>query len=260
MKIVEIIKEDEGQLNAIDPFLLGLAQRYNFVESRVKRLCAPYLQEIGGVEQAIFKRPLWRGVTPIDRSNLGIDESNPYTAIVVNKNRRSKDTPVELQLLIDNWFENKTGIRFRSASLFCTGSKIRATTYGPEVVIIPIKQYHYCWSLMYDDMYNEFSTFLEHDEDISGEFHDMPRSYKERFVAMFKKYPDKLEEFLAKGQYQFDSGLTDAIRSGNEIMVSADEAVVLDDMFVGQCRFYYENRIEEWNNARQISFNEVNKL
>ena len=103
---------------------------------------------------------------------------------------------IEVQVCMDDWFEGRFGLRYRKRSLFCTGNRAAAEGYclplGEVRRIVANDDYSFCWSPLAPDLYEEW---LKSD----GEVHAL----------------------LDSLQYRCD-GLTEAIASGNEIMLVGD--------------------------------------
>ena len=74
----------------------------------------------------------------------------------VRKNRRPKDTPIEIHNIFDNHFQKKTGIRLRSNSLFCANDKDIAQGYGRPYYIFPIGKYQTWYNPKILDLYTYF--------------------------------------------------------------------------------------------------------
>lgn len=78
---------------------------------------------------------------------------NPLQPITVNKNRKPVDTDSVVHYYADEWFNRQFGKRFRSTSIFTTGSLSQSSTYDfPHVVFIK-GDYDFCWSPYVKDFY-----------------------------------------------------------------------------------------------------------
>jgi len=166
--------------------------------------CGPYLAEIGSLGQSFLPmRRLYRGL-----SRAMADDAT-FAVIDVHQHRQPRDTLLEVHNMIDDWFRATmpTHIRYRSASVFCTGSLRVAQTYcaggglNAVAAVLPIGDYHYCWSTMYADLY--------------------------RKVLGVTKTKSAIEEVLNNGGYKEDSGLRDAMNRGHEIMIHCQKAVLI---------------------------------
>ncbi|WP_150125128.1 hypothetical protein [Aquaspirillum sp. LM1] len=128
---------------------------------------------------------------------FGRERAEHVIEISSPKNRHPRDTPLDVQIQVDNWLEQRFGYRFRESSLFVTGDYMNATNYaqhGEVRVIQPLSDYVFCWSRKCCDLY--------------GEVELSPQS---------ESIPDMMErlEFQCTDIYN-------AIKSGNEIMIICD--------------------------------------
>ena len=178
--------------------------------------CAPYLKEVGGVVQALFRTPLFRGI------NYNQPDSNdPINIIKVDQARAPKDAPIDVHKMMDLWFVKKSNVPFRSSSLFCTGSWVTAGGYGDAVVVIPVGKYQYCWSPVYEDLYEDIGRAMVKIDRTMG----MDRSLTTQYLVA---NPNALWKFLKNGNYQFNHGLREAIDSKHEVMLQCEQALVIN--------------------------------
>lgn len=133
-----------------------------------------------------------RNLNPDDFLYRGI-RGVPYDIFMrdVRKNRQPLSTKREKHLELDKLFYEKFGIKARSQSLFCTSSPSDAKSYGPAWIIFPIGEYKILWSPEVVDL---FVYLTQH-----------PSKPLKEVVSLYRM-----------------GGLKDAIKSGNEIMVSCD--------------------------------------
>ena len=174
------------------------------VFKRIKAQCGPYLQEIGGLKNALVNYPMYRGV-----GTRWVDE-DPIMPLNVYPNRPPRDTARILHDLADEWFNDHAGHRFRSDALFATGNSTTAEMYagtGTVVIVIPCGTYQYCWSEKYWDMTTEIDNFVRPDDEMGDS--------------------QLIDAFLGDGQYMLNAGLKDAVKSGHEIMVACKTAIGL---------------------------------
>jgi len=171
----------------------------------LERNCGPYLQEIGGLENALLRYPLYRGTSPV----TGI-----YKRVTVRNDRIPMSTPIKIHNNIDNWFEanSKNHIRYRSASLFCSGSRRLASSYAEDsrgvVIVLPVGEYHYAWARQCADLFEAILAL----------------SYE-------GGSPPDMSTFLPACEYLEDTDLTEAINSGHEIMLHCKEAILINNGF-----------------------------
>ena len=76
----------------------------------------------------------------------------------VRKDRKPKDTPIEIHNRLDDMFEKKTGIRLRSNSLFCANDKDIAQGYGRPYYIFPMGKYQTWYNPKVLDLYAYFNN------------------------------------------------------------------------------------------------------
>ena len=224
MKINEVIDtEDENSYEKVKAF----------IESR----CQPYLAEVGGFDNAIFKTPLFRGIQKYMHMDAKIEP--------VLQNRKPLDTPPDIQILMDKWFYKKTGINFRSSSVFASGSWGMARGYtkndGPVVVVLPVGNYHYCWSPINKDVYEDLGHFI-------FKFDKFVGVNKERSTELLLANPALLTKFLNKGKYKLDTGLREALASGNEIMINCKEVMLVNQNWVND----NDDRLTQINSRRGL--------
>jgi hypothetical protein len=160
---------------------------------RIKNNCQPFLNES-------LYLPLYRGISNITNEK--------YIHKKTRENRRPKDTSVDITNFINNYFEKKFGIRFRSNhSMMAAGSYEFARTFGKPFNVFPAGEYKFCWSPKIADLFSWIITsipIVDEDEDI---FFDV---FNEGNFEKATKMLDKLE-------YK-TTDLKEAIKSKKEIM------------------------------------------
>lgn len=170
----------------------------------IEQNCGPYLKEIGGIYKALHPRHrLYRGLSEI------IPDDNKMFIVNVRQDRIPMDTPSDTHNVIDDWFESNmpSGIRYRSSSIFCVCSKAVAQTYAvggnanAVATILPVGDYHYCWSPIYNDLF--------------------------RKIGRNKLSRERIEQIIVDGNYKEDTNLVAAIDSTHEIMLHCKQALVI---------------------------------
>ncbi|WP_267123035.1 hypothetical protein [Xanthomonas sacchari] len=132
----------------------------------------------------------------------GFAGHDPRKTIVISspENRTPRDVPIEIQIMADNYFEEKFGIRFRQRGIFCSGDISVARNYANSEadvrVISALTDFGFCWSPKVKDLYESLPYF----DGTEKTFHS----------------------FLESANYK-TSDLEAAIRSGNEIILVGDE-------------------------------------
>ena len=71
----------------------------------------------------------------------------------IRTNREPKDTPLWIHRQLDDMFYKKFGIKARSSTLFTTGDKGVASSYGDVFIVFPKGQYTVLWSEDVGDLY-----------------------------------------------------------------------------------------------------------
>lgn len=168
----------------------------------IKRDCGPYLNEI--------KDPLqvsaYRGLHIMNPSPLFLKKD-------VRTDRTPTDTPKRVSKLMDDWFEKKFGIRFRSEALFVSGSAVFAQQFGYVYIVFPIGDYDYCWSPVYGDLTDDSSNAL------LKNIKQHPEEYKylDHMHSNVKK--KHLEEIMEDGHYKFNKDLVNGLKKKSEVMI-----------------------------------------
>ena len=176
----------------------------------LERECGPYLQEIGGIENALVHKPLYRG------SGDKFPSDSPIIKVPVRQDRRPRNTGIRDHERADEWFKENSsyGIPYRSASLFCSGSSDTAAIYarrmnGAVSIVLPVGEYHYCWAPDVEDM----TEGLDGMSWSLGEIID-------------------IKNFLDDASYIEDRNLAKAVASGHEIMLHCKEAILIQQTFI----------------------------
>ena len=194
---------------------------YEQVKSLVEKSCMPYLKKVGGFKNAVFKKPLFRGVRFFIK--------DPIKTVDVDQNRQPIDTPEVMHDIINDWFFKRTGIPFRSASIFCTGDWSDARRYardeGHVVTVIPVGEFNYCWSTVYNDMYEDLGDYVHKLDKIAGRNKDLTTKF------LLDK-PSNITNFLMKGKYTLNTGLLQAIASKKEVMINCQQVIVISQDWV----------------------------
>lgn len=175
MKINDIIQDDAMQL--------------------IKNSCQRYLNEVGGIDRALVDIPLWRGI-----SRFEFDDNEPLRIVPVNQSRRPMHIKADIQNALDDWFEQKFGIRFRQSSAFCTGNQYDAASYGTAVIVLPVGDYDYCWSPDVGDL----------------------------FIELQRNKGLTMQALLEQNHYKCNEGLISAIESSNEIMLHCQSIMLIN--------------------------------
>ena len=243
MKIAEIIIEDAVETdNTNNPVVIRMKENLHELAVYAIRHCQPYLAAVGGLENALFNIPLYRGFRREDLSTLNVAHQEPFITINIRKDRIPIDTPKDISTTIDNWFEKNTGIRFREQSLFCSGRLSLASCYGEVVVIVPLANFDCCWSGKFEDMYVGMSEYADAESGHNIEDYHLMTS-KEKLRAIFSD-SNNVTYFMENADYQFNAGLLEGIESGHEIMIVGNRAIAINYDWLKEVKYHYDN--EGW--------------
>lgn len=161
--------------------------------------CKPFLSQAG------WNNPMYRG----------IDKQLPAVSLQQNRaGRRPLTTNAALSKVADNWFFEKTGIRYRSNAVFTAGDYGTARSYGDVYVMFPIGEFKYCWSPNVEDMFMLVS-------DLSSRVNRNAPNVEEMINA-------ELINRLNNAEYKTD-GLVEAIQSTSELMVYCNKYYLLTE-------------------------------
>ena len=206
MRIWELTESFDNQVNS------------EIIAQHISMNCQPFLSEI-----KVDTPPLYRG-----QSNGVNTVVNGLYFSSTKPNRNPKDTPIGDHKLIDQWFFDQFGIRFRSDHIMFATGHIMVGHYGKAHNVIPIGDFQFCWSPVINDVLNDIKPAMYEIHNEIGE------KYRDK-----EKYPQSLIELrdivknemiltrLERGKYQ-TTNLPDAIKSGNEVMIHCKEYFLLD--------------------------------
>jgi len=153
----------------------------------------------------------------------GSRSTNKFTLIYKNKirhDRRPSDSSKQHHNFYNNLFSKFGFATNRSNSIFCTGDLAMAKNYGEELVIFPIGNFNFLWSSKVKDMFNTFQDSWPNyylDTDNYNGFQHLITDW------------DKIEHDIK--QSYTDQNLSNAILSGNEVMISGTEYYAIDHLF-----------------------------
>ena len=190
----------------------------------IKRECSEFLR----YNKVDINRggALFRGIDGSD------DTGNLMGPIEPRRNRRPMSTPQNRHLLMDDWFKDKFGFRYRSNGLFCFPNWDDANSYSRKVFLIfPANGYELCASNSILDLFTEFNDASEDPSDHALEwfqdeyYKDAPS--KEEAIELFRQYErenDKgfIKGILENGDY-FETKQLDDINKESEVMVQCSE-------------------------------------
>lgn len=156
----------------------------NILKTKCKKFLREFLPEFNGVYY------MWSG------RNI----SGYYDVRQVRKNRKPMSTPVKVQDRVDDMFEDEFGYRPRSNSIFVTGYRKEASTYGNVNMIFPLYDYKYLWNPKIKDFF------------ISVNYDQMQENELRRLIKSYR-----------------DDNLKEALSSKVEIMLTCKEYLVVSE-------------------------------
>ena len=110
--------------------------------------CKFYLDEVGFNPNDPSEACLYRGISS---ASLPM-----FSKIYARTDRQPLNTKKAIHDVLDNYFLDNFGFRFRSAGTFTVGNRLTAAHYGSIHAIFPIGKFKYAWSGTISDAYVEF--------------------------------------------------------------------------------------------------------
>lgn len=158
----------------------------------------------------------------------------------VRKNRRPKDTPDEIQKIVDDAFYKKFKVRPRSSSFFTTPIYTIAEDYGEVYAIFPQGNYKIIWSPDINDFFSDVIEESPLNLEGSDEFdeYDWKIEWNTNYNSIQDKFPnfEKYKEYKIDVNYKnskkmlkdvigtyIEGVFSKAIKSKNEIMLMANK-------------------------------------
>lgn len=181
----------------------------------IEKDCKPFLKD--------WKKSGAKDFLYTGRKGLGSFEKRK-----VRKDRKPKDTPLELHHLVDKWFNKKFGVKARSNAVFCTFDRDEVDRYGEPYYVFPIGKYKAISSPLINDLFLTMQTDTYHTKDIPPGFSFDKTTFSDldEFPLVKQKVMDNIIERLEKSKY------TDKlVRHMNEIMLSCKEYYLVSDEY-----------------------------
>lgn len=116
----------------------GIDGDFKEIITELEKDCSQFLDEIKSEKQY----PLFRGVRNVDETYT----NGLYTKWAYTGNRRSLDTPKEINNISNKHFKDKFGIALRNNGVFVSKTPWVASDYGKVYMFFPIGDYKYYWS------------------------------------------------------------------------------------------------------------------
>jgi hypothetical protein len=199
-------------------------------------------------KSVVGDKPVYRGISNsaiINRStSFEVFDSKTKLFDVYNidtrKDRIPSDSSEFVHNKLDAWLNEKTGIKFRSESIFAIKDKKIAETYGRPYVVIPKGEFHYCWSPYVADAYATFGNreftakfidYMSSEKAAPFIYSDNKRhtikDFRKWYVSLQTKTEDEFEKIILKiaksipNFWSFDSGIK-GCPDNHEIMIACD--------------------------------------
>jgi hypothetical protein len=220
----------------------SVEERFNddisVIISKISKDCQPFVNQF---RKEKCESLIYRGVDNISNDYIksqninDINEKNPRYPNLFNlmmekitrKNRKPKDTPLDISKTMDDIFQKELGIRLRSQGVFGISSIGVTLHYGYPFILIPIGNFDFYWGAV-DDLWNwaenSFGDYYEEFGEEDGKFIGN-EEYDSKSNARFK---EDMEE-IAK-TYKKDN-LKGAIQSRHEITFVCDKYLLVNSMF-----------------------------
>lgn len=131
-----------------------------------------------------------------------------YGKKMVRQDRKPLDFTRMRSKILDNWFEDKFGIRARSQCMFVTGQATELGDlkfYGTPCVVFPIGKFEYVWSRYVQDLYGDLNIGAADDG----------KAYTDEELER------KMINWLKDKHYQ-KTGLDQAVKMKNEVMIKCE--------------------------------------
>lgn len=222
----------------------GIDEDFKEIISVLEKDCSQFLNELKSERQY----PLFRGVRNVDDTyTTGLYTKSAYTG-----NRKSLDTPKEINDIFNKHFKEKFGIELRDNGIFASKTPQVASDYGKAYMFFPIGEYKYYWSEKvldffgdiemkswyydcmteeaYEDKYGQYSgngvwTYLgnEYSTSIDDTLYDLKAEYPNLSYEHFRKQlvwmcDKSYEEFEKEAWIECDKEikkLVDSYQEGN---------------------------------------------
>ena len=205
-KLKQLLSHYEHDKLHDDHFVVANKKKLDKVVELILKHCKPYLREALPIMlEGPTRYVLFRG--------LQVDDGKMYHTRRVRKNRQPLSSDPKLHKLMDTFFVQNYGIKFRSSAIFTTNDMALAQEYGSPHVILPVGQYSsiFTKNAKMTDLY----SYFEHDAG-SDAIEDGAWNRGEVFKHM------------KKGKWEFNN-IPKFLKtnSGAELMIACDHYVAI---------------------------------
>lgn len=162
----------------------------------------------------------------------------------VRTNRAPKDSNPMLSEILDQRLHQDFGVPYRSASLFVTGDKFEARSYGHVGIVLPQGDFKFCYGVKCADAYKTFNISHAYDYIMDRGGQDIPniellkrsdrtKISEERFIESIWDNHEAKSLFYEWFDYTYqgceytDADLSRGLLGSREVMVACREYVVV---------------------------------
>jgi adenylate kinase family enzyme len=200
----------------LDPRGENYGQELTELANKIRTEAQPWLREVGLDD---YHYRVYRGFQSGSPDYIRIRSPR--------ENRKPVDSPEELQEWMNKQIEEKGLVANRSNSFFVTGSPSFAEGYGEVYIGIPLGPFNYTWSGDIRDWYVYFKNAanagipsLTRQNSAYRELMQIENTDNESLISAKKKFRAYL-----RGD---DGSIKEAISTGNEILLRAEEILFID--------------------------------
>lgn len=187
------------------------------IEEVILQRCKPFLEK--------FKESYTNGVRKTLRRGMLIQPEDTFTRIKAKKDRTPVNTKKVIHELVDDWFNDKFGIRARSQAFFCTSDTYQAQEYGFPFLVFPEGKFQIIHSDKVKDLFIQLTPGkLYH---VYEKMNNIQKDveYNDAVSLINNLSQDELRPVVYKAMESFNYRMNDfegALMSKNEIMVYCD--------------------------------------
>ena len=208
-------------------------QDISVIISKMEKECQPFINQFRkeNCNSLIYRGVLnWSGSDVIKSQSINDvkEKHHQYPNLfdlmiekTTRKNRKPKDTPLDISRIMDDVFKKELGLKLRSQGVFGISSIGVVLHYGYPWILLPIGKFDFYWGSV-DDLWNwAENTFNDYYEEF-GEGNDR---YEIESDARFKEDMKKMAKTYKK------DNLKGAIESRHEITFVCDKYLLINSMF-----------------------------
>lgn len=200
--------------------------------NKIRKDCYPYISWQRNQKET---KPLYRG-----RNKL----PNAVNLKTRRKDRKPLNTRRVVSDLFDDMLMEKFGWRPRAEGVFTIGKYSYASLYGTPQLFFPVGKYRYVWNTKYDDLFLT-PEMGKINKELLVKSADDPNDFTGNY-----DWKDEKSKDLARIEIQKlvddckDTGLYDAITTGNEVMFDCDRYYMVNDIQYNVSRYSRRNELD----------------